>query len=92
MPAEDDRPPVIPSPVDPDVDCIRVDLQTPSGEIAQPPGPDPPGADAAPRLCPEGYVPVRRKQRDYTLKGKVVVSDTEPKRNPEDPPADRGKD
>ncbi len=84
MPTSDHRPLIIPSPVDPDVECVRIDTQVPSGELAQPPGPSPTdGGDS--HLCPDGYVPRRRRRRDYTLNGKEIVTGTPPKRNPDDP-------
>ena len=88
MPTGDDRPRVIPSSVDPDVECVRMDTQVPSGELAQPPASPSIGGDESPRLCPEGYVPRRRKRRDYNLKGKEIVSGTPPKRNPDGPTGD----
>jgi hypothetical protein len=84
MPTNDHRPLIIPSPVDPDVECVRIDTQVPSGELAQPPGPSPTDGDDS-HLCPDGYVPRRRRRRDYTLKGKQIVTSTPPKRNPNDP-------
>ena len=83
MPPDDDRPPFIPSPVDPDVECVRTDTQVPSGELAQPPGPSP-TSDDSPSLCPDGYVPSRRRRSDYTLNGKEIVTGTPPTRNPDD--------
>ncbi len=68
MPTSDHRPLIIPSPVDPDVECVRIDTQVPSGELAQPPGPSPTDGDDS-HLCPDGYVPRRRRRRDYTLNG-----------------------
>lgn len=84
MPTSDHRPLIIPSPVDPDVECVRIDTQVPSGELAQPPGPSPTDGDDS-HLCPDGYVPRRRRRGDYTLKGKEIVTGTPPKRNPDDP-------
>ncbi|MEU1008595.1 hypothetical protein [Streptomyces sp. NPDC005890] len=85
VPAGDDRAEVIPSEVDPDVECVRIDKA--AGQAEPPPSPPP---DAGPpegrRLCPEGYVP-RRRRRDYTLNGKRVVTGTPPARNPEEPRA-----
>jgi hypothetical protein len=85
MPTDDDRPPILPSPVDPDVECVRIDTLVPSGELAQPPGPPPTGGDDSSSLCPDGYVPRRRRRRDYTLEGKEIVTSAPPKRNPDDP-------
>ncbi len=84
MPADDDRPPVIPSPVDPEVECVRIDTQEPSGEIAQPPDQRPAGGGDAPKLCPDGYVPRRRRRRGYTAEGKRIITNKPPKRNPDD--------
>jgi hypothetical protein len=88
MSGDDDGPLVIPSLVDPEVECIRIDTQVPSGELAQPPGPAVPGNDASPTLCPDGYVPRRRRRGDYILKGKEIITDSPPIRNPDDPTGD----
>jgi hypothetical protein len=66
------RPDVIPSERDPDFECVRIGSQDPSGHAVEPP---PGGAeDAGSRLCPEGYVP-RRKRRAYRLVGKRIEKD-----------------
>lgn len=88
MPTDNDRPPVIPSPVDPEIECVRIDTQIPSDELAQPPGPPPTGSAGSPRLCPDGYVPRRRPRRDYTLEGKEIITGTPRKRNPDDSTGD----
>jgi hypothetical protein len=78
-PTPDDRPWIIDSEVDPDVECVRVDDAL---------APSPPGAQqdgAGPRLCPEGYLPRRRRRGDYRLDGKKVVTDRPPIRNPHEP-------
>ncbi|WP_426361837.1 hypothetical protein [Streptomyces sp. E-08] len=88
-PAEDDRPEVIPSEVDPDIECVRIDE---AGGAAEPPPypPSPSQAGGAPpggvRLCPDGYVP-RRRRRDYRLDGKRIVTDSPATRNPDEPPS-----
>ncbi|MFH9726018.1 hypothetical protein ACH4M4_24105 [Streptomyces sp. NPDC017254] len=88
LPAEDDRPEVIPSEVDPEIECVRIDE---AGGTAEPP-PHPSTQDEGTvrgrgaRLCPEGYVP-RRRPRDYTLDGKRVVTDSPATHNPEEPPS-----
>jgi hypothetical protein len=69
---------MFPSSVDPEYDCVPIGSQTPEGRVAAPPDDD--EREAEP-LCPEGYVPQRRR-RKYSLEGKVVVTGTEPKRNP----------
>lgn len=88
MPADDERPDVIPSTVDPAYECVRADRQTPSGELAAPPAPAPGGAPAVRAqpepLCPEGYVP-RLRRRDYDIDGKRVITGAAPERNPSDP-------
>lgn len=82
MPAQDDRPAIIPSEVDPDVECVRIDDP---GALAQPPGP--PGAAGGQKLCPDGYLPRRRSRGEYRLEGKRIVTDAPPIRNPDDPDA-----
>ena len=79
----DDRRSVIPSPVDPDVECVPIE----PGAAEPPPVPGPPEAPGSggPPPCPEGYVP-RRKRRDYELEGKRIVSKGPSLRNPADPP------
>lgn len=69
------------SPVDPDYECIPIEGQTPNGKIAAPPpGGVAPGGQA---LCPEGYVPRRKKRSQYSLRGKTIVdSGKTPERNP----------
>jgi hypothetical protein len=81
----DERPEVIPSAVDPDYECVRLDSQVPSGEVATPPGPSPEREDEGTRLCPDGYVPRRRRRTDYDLRGKSVVTGDPPERNPDVP-------
>jgi hypothetical protein len=77
-------PDVIPSPVDPDYECIRVDGRArPPGAGAEPDRPEEGAAPAA--LCPDGYVP-RRKRRNYTLEGKEVRTGEPPLHNPEPRP------
>jgi len=85
-PTGDDRPAVIPSPVDPDVECIRDD--TPPGASPQPPGPPGDPVDEAQELCPDGYLPRLRSRGEYQLDGKRVVRDGPPERNPDDPPSE----
>jgi hypothetical protein len=91
VPDDDDRPAVIPSAVDPDVECVRADTQSPSGELAQPPGAPVPASASGdtPQLCPDGYVPRRRSRPGYALEGKRIVSQGPPVQNPNPPPAQR---
>ncbi len=65
--------------VDPDFECVPIESQTPNGRVAEhPPG----SAQRSGRLCPEGFVP-RRKRRRYTLDGKVIIDpESTPERNP----------
>ncbi len=77
----DPRPDVIRSEVDPDFDCVRLGSTAPGGRVATPPGPDEAHATGAPRLCPEGYVPKRRRE-PYESEGKRVISEKPPRRNP----------
>ncbi len=67
-------PDVIPCPSNPDFECVRTASQTPTGEIAAPPDPGMGGANVEEALCPEGYVP-RRRRDPYTLEGKVIRRD-----------------
>jgi hypothetical protein len=69
-------PEVIPSPVDADYECVRVD-----GPHAEPPTVS---ESDLPRLCPEGYVP-RLKRRHGELDGKRVRTQAPPDRNPNPP-------
>jgi hypothetical protein len=73
-------PDVIPSKVDSNYDCVRLGSTTHDGQIASPP---PGGGDAEEaRLCPEGYVP-RRRRGPYEARGKRMVSGEPPVRNPD---------
>jgi hypothetical protein len=76
-----DEPDVIPSPVDPDVECVR------AGDLAEPPGPDlrPSGEP----LCPPGYVPRRKRREPYESHGKTIDTGRPAERNP-DPREDGG--
>ncbi len=71
---------VIPCEADPDYECVRIGSQTTDGGMATPP----PGVAETPdarRLCPDGYVP-RRRRRPYDVQGKRVVRNAPPERNP----------
>jgi hypothetical protein len=74
-----DRPDVIRSEVDPDYDCVRRGSTAPGGEVATPP----PGGHESegPRICPDGYVP-RRRRPPYRAEGKRIIRDGSPERNP----------
>ena len=73
---------IIPSPVDPDYECVPIGDAT-SGR--QPTPPDQSGTPVdepkAQRLCPDGYVP-RRKRRPYHLEGKEGRTGEPTERNP----------
>lgn len=70
---------VIPSPFDPDYECVPVAAAGKPGPSPPPGGhKEPPG----PRLCPEGYVP-RRRRREYELDGKVIRSHRPAEHNPD---------
>lgn len=73
-----DEPDVIRSVVDPEYDCVRV-----SHDQATPPGPlaAEERESSSDRLCPDGYVP-RRRRRPYVLEGKKLKSGDSPTRNP----------
>jgi hypothetical protein len=79
---------IFPSLVDPECDCVPIGSQTPDGRVAAPPSDD--EGDTEP-LCPEGYVPQRRR-RKYDLEGKMVVTNAEPERNPAADEATRRRD
>lgn len=70
---------VIPSPVDPDYECVPTGGTAGESPVVPPPG----GLEepAGPRLCPEGYVP-RRRRRTYPLQGKLIRPSPSPVRNP----------
>src|SRR5579864_2237904 len=74
---------VIPSPVDPEYECVPAPPGAGEEHLATPP--DPTQAPGTRRLCPDGYVPRRRK--DYRLRGKLVERPgSTPSRNPSPPP------
>jgi len=82
-PGSGEPPDVIPSEVDADYDCVRMGATAPDGVVAAPP----PGGDESdgPTLCPDGYVP-RRRRRPYRSVGKRIVTDGPPEHNPAAPP------
>jgi hypothetical protein len=88
MPVE--GPDVIPSEVDPDYECVRIGGSEHSGPPPEPP-PDP-GAEEEHQsgggLCPDGYVPRRRRRARYELDGKKIRSTRPAERNPNPPPND----
>ena len=69
---------VIPSLVDPDVECVEVEVAG-GGPTAQPPGPSTEPSGVPP--CPDGFVP-RRRRRTYELDGKVIRTGQPAVRNP----------
>lgn len=73
-----DEPDVIPSPVDPDCECVKsgAELSTPPSEEAR----------MRRGLCPKGYLPRRRRRAQYQLRGKEVITEHPPVANPEPPP------
>jgi hypothetical protein len=77
-----DGPDVIPSPVDPDVECVRIGSQDPTGVVAAPP-PGGQGDAGGSGLCPDGYVPRRRRRPDARFEGKRVRTDRPAERNPD---------
>ncbi|MBA3431262.1 MAG: hypothetical protein H0U16_07260 [Actinobacteria bacterium] len=76
---------VIPSEVDANYDCVRLGSAALGGEIAMPP--DGGMETDVKRLCPDGYVPKRRRA-PYRAKGKRIVRDGPGERNPEPDPSD----
>ncbi|MGJ5675588.1 MAG: hypothetical protein ACR9NN_18555 [Nostochopsis sp.] len=86
MPIKKEMQQIFTSEINPDYECIPIESQTPTGEIASPP----PGGEAysGQRLCPDGYVP-RLKRKRYLLRGKEIVnSEAEPDKNPSSPVLD----
>jgi hypothetical protein len=73
----DDLPDVIPCEVDPAYECVRLGSQVPDGAVAAPPEPGT-AVPQHPRLCPDGYVPRRRRRPPYRLEGKLVRPDGSP--------------
>lgn len=75
--------PMLTSEIDPKYECIPIQSQSLSGEIATPPPGD--EVDSGQRLCPEGYVP-RLKRKSYLLEGKEIITpEAKPERNPSTP-------
>lgn len=79
--------------VDPDYECVKVGSAAHSKHPAEPPpgggkGTHPAGGEGLPALCPEGYVP-RRKRRRYILNGKRVRREGPAERNPDGDPEPR---
>ena len=80
--SDPDLPDVLPCDADPDYECVRIGSQG----LPRPASPPPGGrADPGPALCPEGYVPRRRRNRTYTSDGKVIHRTWPPERRPEEP-------
>jgi hypothetical protein len=71
-----DHPDIIPCELDPDFECIRVGSQAADALASPPPGGS--KEEASRRLCPDGYVPRRRRERGYRLEGKLVPSEHNP--------------
>ncbi len=80
MPVSDaEQPDVLPCEKDPRFECVRIGSTDPHGAAASPP----PGGDSESEagLCPDGYVP-RRRRPPYAAEGKRVIRDGPPERNP----------
>lgn len=77
MTAGDEPPPVLPSALDDEYECVLVDP-----EAARAPSASEPGKS----LCPPGYVPRLKGRAPYRLRGKEVVSEDPPEQNPDPPP------
>lgn len=77
-------PDIIPSPVNPDYECVRIGGSAHPEPLAEPP-PDgsPIEEKSGPALCPQGYVPRRRRRRTYELEGKRIRSAGTAEHNPE---------
>jgi hypothetical protein len=78
MTAGDELPPVLPSALDDEYECVLADP-----EAARAPSASKPGTS----LCPPGYVPRLKRRPPYRLRGKEVVSEDRPEQNPKPPPA-----
>lgn len=83
-------PGIIRSLVDPRYECVPLGTGSPDGRVSQPPPGDVTtdeavtASDQLPRLCPEGYVP-RRRRPPYASDGKVVHTGAPPLHNEELP-------
>jgi hypothetical protein len=78
-----DPPDVLPCEADPDYECVRIGSQA---NVADGPASPPPGGrDPGPPLCPDGYVPRRRRDRNYTAEGKVIRPAAPPHRRTDEP-------
>jgi hypothetical protein len=66
-----DLPDVIPSAVDPDVECVRVATAGGAAKLIPPDEEPVPDANGS-QPCPEGYVPRRRRRPPYELEGKII--------------------
>jgi hypothetical protein len=87
-------PDVIPSPVDPDCECVRIGGSAHPEPLVEPPRTpesDTPSAEqqTGPALCPEGYVPRRRRRPRYELDGKRIRSSGPAEHNPTRPADER---
>jgi hypothetical protein len=80
-----ERPDVIPCEADPDYECVRIDSQT-AGGVAHPPSDEPSVQPVRQPKCPDGYVPRRRRVREYRLEGKRIQPTATAERNPLAPP------
>lgn len=90
-------PRVLRSTVDPDCDCVLVDLDAARASVPHesdtPPGTGKAEADAGGHreearaagepLCPPGYVPRQHPRSPYDLHGKQVLTNDPPRQNPE---------
>jgi hypothetical protein len=83
MPVDD----IIPSPIDPDCECVRIGSRAADGSVVSPP-PDGETTPAGLPLCPDGYLPRRKSSGAYTVQGKMVTRPgQQPLPNPEPPPS-----
>lgn len=71
-------PEVIPCAADPDFECVRI------GSYVAATPPDGSAEVSEDRLCPEGYVP-RRRRPPYDSSGKIIQPGQPPERNPTEP-------
>ena len=74
MPSESELPEVLPSEPDDEYECVLVDPDAARAPTA---------GEPTEGLCPPGYVPRLKRRGQYRLRGKQVVVDEPPERNPE---------
>jgi hypothetical protein len=82
-------PDIIPSTVNPDYECVRIGGSAHPELAEPPPEASPHEEESGPALCPQGYVPRRRRRPSYELEGKQIRSAGPPEHNPTQHPEKR---